>query len=312
MTGLARHVGTVVDPVEVDALPLVVDPLGGRRLDAGHRRRRWPHVHVRHHLVQHLSGGNPARRPHDAGNAPGTLERGTLLAAERGHPGIRPGILPGTVVGGEDDDGVGRLGADGVHDAADVGVELEHRVGVVAEVRLPLERLRRVRRVVQLHEIDAHEEWIGALCVLLDEGNGGIGLPHIELCQVVIGDSCDPGGGLSGGAFPLVQVHDLLVLLPVLRVVLGEPGVKVRRGVIVGIDARIVGGELSHLVVAMLDGIELGLVAEVPLAREVGPVSVLLEELGDGRRLLPQPVLVSGGDDDRQRRADRNAPGLKR
>src|SRR5262245_49218883 len=50
----------------------------------------------------------------------------------------------------------------------------------------------------------------------------------------------------------------------------------------------------------------------MPLARKVGRVSVLLKELGDRGRFLTQTVLVAGSDDDRQRRADWNAPGDER
>lgn len=79
--------------------------------------------------------------------------------------------------------------------------------------------------------------------------------------------------------------------------------------VAVAIDAGIVRGELLHLVEAMLDRVELGLIAEVPLAGEVSGIAVLLVELGDGRRLFPEAVRVAGNDNDRQRRADRDAPG---
>ncbi len=307
---LAGHVGAVVDAVEIDRLAVVADPCAGRRRrEAGHRRGGRPHVHVRHHLVEHLPAGNPARRPHDARDAEGAFEHAALLAAERRHPGIRPGVLPRAVVGGDDDDGVGRLGPDRVHDAADVGVELQHRVRVVAELRLAPERLRRVGRVVHLHEVDIHEEGLGAVRVLLDVGDRRVRLPHVEVGQVVVGDPRDLGGGLAGHALPFIQVHDLLVGLPVLRVVLREPRVKVRRGVVVGVDARIVGGELLHLVEAVLDRVELGLVAEMPLAREVGRVAVLLEELGDRRRLRLQAVLVTGRHDHGQGGADRDAAG---
>src|SRR5206468_5235200 len=134
----------------------------------------------------------------------------------------------------------------------------------------------------------------------------------IELGQVVVIDQRDLLGGLADHAFPLVQVDDLLVFLPVLRVVLREPGMRPRRRVVVVIDAWVVGGEFLHLVEAMLDRVGLGLVAEMPLAREVGRVAVLLEELGDRRGFLAQEVLITRRDDDRQRRADGNAPGDER
>ena len=82
--------------------------------------------------------------------------------------------------------------------------------------------------------------------------------------------------------------------------------------VAVGIDTRVVGRELLHLVEAVIDRVELLHVAEMPLAGEVGLIAVLLEELGDGRRVRVQAVRVAGNDHDRQRRADRDAPGHER
>src|SRR5215467_5396625 len=75
---------------------------------------------------------------------------------------------------------------------------------------------------------------------------------------------------------------------------------------------RIVGGELLHLVEAVCDRIGFGLVAHMPFAGKIRRVAVLSEEFGDRRRLCPEVVLVTWGDDDRQRRADRVAPGQKR
>ena len=82
--------------------------------------------------------------------------------------------------------------------------------------------------------------------------------------------------------------------------------------VVIGIDARIVGGELFHFVEAMFDRVEFGLIAQMPLAREIGRIAVLLEELGDRRRGLRQAVLVARHNHHRQRRADRDASGHER
>ena len=62
----------------------------------------------------------------------------------------------------------------------------------------------------------------------------------------------------------------------------------------------------------MLGRIGLGLVAQMPFAGEVRRVAVLLEELGDRRRLLAQAVFVARRHHDRQRGADRNASGHER
>jgi hypothetical protein len=56
--------------------------------------------------------------------------------------------------------------------------------------------------------------------------------------------------------------------------------------VAIRVDARIVGSKLLHFIEAMFNRVELGLIAQMPLAGEVRAISVLLEELGDGRRGL--------------------------
>ena len=98
--------------------------------------------------------------------------------------GVGPGVLPGAVVGGEDDNRVGRFGADDVHDPADVVVKLQHRIRVVAKVRLAREHLVRAGGLVHLHEVDVHEERLAVFRVLLDVFDRGIRLPHIEVGEV--------------------------------------------------------------------------------------------------------------------------------
>jgi hypothetical protein len=81
----------------------------------------------------------PAGCPHDARNPPTGFEWGALLAPELTGSSVGIGVLPGTVVGGEDDDRVGGLGADCIHNATDVVVEFHELVRVVAEPGLALE-----------------------------------------------------------------------------------------------------------------------------------------------------------------------------
>ncbi len=255
MLRLARDVGGVVDAVEVDRLAVVVLPFTvGRRRQADHRCGRGPHVHVRHHFVEDLPGRNPARRPHDARHPEGAFEARALLAAERIGAGVGPRVLPGAVVRRVDDDGVGRLGADGVHDPADVGVHLDHLVGVVAEARLAHERLVRAGRLVHAHEVHAHEERLAVLGVLLDVGDRRIRLADVEIGQVL---QRDHGAAvaldrrLARRAFPFIPVHRLLVHVPVFLVVFREEWVRIGRRVFIAIDTRVVGGELLHLVEAV-------------------------------------------------------------
>ena len=135
MQRLARDVGAVVDAVEIDRLAVIVDPRTvGRRGEADHRRQRRPAIDMRHHLAVACACRNLAGRPHDARYTEAALERRTFFAAERNGAGVRPRILPRAIVGGDDDDGVGSVGPNFVHDLADVGIKFYHGIGVVAEV----------------------------------------------------------------------------------------------------------------------------------------------------------------------------------
>ena len=300
MLCLAQDVGAVVDAVEVDGLAVVVLHFAsGRRRDARHRRQRRPAVDVRHHFAILYARRDVSGPPHDGRNAPAAFKGRSLLAAERGGSGIGIGIEPGAVVGGQDDDGVGRIGTNRIHYLADVGVHFHEGIRVVAEVRLASELGRRIGRVVHLDPVHVHEERLAALRVLLDVGDGVVGLPFVHRRHVVVGDRADPLGGLTGHSFPLAQVHDGVVHLFEFRVVRREPGMEPLGGVRVGIDAGVIGGELLHLIEAMLGWIGRRLVAQVPLAGEVRGVTVLLEEFGDRRGLRAEVVLVARSNHDR-------------
>src|SRR5262249_26503381 len=105
-------------------------------------------------------------------------------------------------------------------------------------------------------------------------------LPYVEGRQGVPGYLRDLLRRLTSDALPLVHVHDLEVLLREVLVVRRKPR-EPGGGIAVGIDARVVGAESLHLVEAVRDRVRLRLVAQVPLAREIGRIAVLLEELGD-------------------------------
>src|SRR5207244_6485372 len=108
------------------------------------------------------------------------------------------------------------------------------------------------------------------------------------------------------------HIHDAEVLLGEFRIVRGEPRMEPRTGIGVGIDAGIIGRERLHLVEAVLDWIRFRFVAEMPFAREVRRVAVLLEELRNSGCLLAEGVLVARGDHNRQGWTDGAAPGDKR
>ena len=252
------------------------------------------------------------RPPHDSRNAPASFERGSLLTPERCRTGVGIGIEPGAVVGGHDHDRIGCNGPDGIHDLADISVHLHQRVRVVPEMGPAGEVGRRIGRVVHLEEIDVHEERLVVVGVLLDVVDGVGGLLLVESGKSLVGDLAEILGRLAGHAFPFVQVHVFAEDLGELRIIRREPGMEPLVRVVVGIDAGIVGGEILHLVEAMLDRIGLGLVAQMPFAGEVRRVAVLLKELGDRRRLLAQGVFVARRHHDRQGGADRNASGHER
>jgi hypothetical protein len=83
---------------------------------------------------------------------------------------------------------------------------------------------------------------------------------------------------LAACPLPFAEIHGVVIHLVEFRVARREPGMEEPGGVVVRINAGIVGGEMLHLIDAMRGGIGFGLVAEMPLAGKVGRVTVLLEE----------------------------------
>ena len=121
-------------------------------------------------------------------------------------------------------------------------------------------------RIVHLHEIHIHKEWLGVLGVLLDVFDSRIGLPNVELMQVIGVDARDLGRRLTRDAFPLVQIDDLLIFVPIGGVEFREPRMSGIIRVVIHVDARIVGGELLHFVEAVFNRVKFGLIAQMPLA----------------------------------------------
>jgi hypothetical protein len=199
---------------------------------------------------------------------------------------IGPSILPSAIVSGEDHNGIGSIRSDFIQNSADMIVELQHRVRVSSEARLSGKLRSRIVWVVHLHEVDIHEERLVVLGVFLDVVEREVSLPNIEGRQIVPVDIVALPRGFPGFSLPFVHVHDVKIFLLVFGVVGREPWVKPNRGVAVSVHSRIIRGERLHLIEAVLDWVSLGFVTEVPFAREVGRVAVLLEELRDGGRFL--------------------------
>ena len=166
-----EDIGAVVDAVEVDRLAVVVHHLAcGRGLEADHGGEGGPAIDVRHYLVVLRSCRNFARPPHQSGtrkppSKPVPFMPGTARCQRRGkHPARHRCCC-------DDDDRIGRICANGVHDPADVVVEFQHRIRVVAEMSPSSELRRGIVRVVHLHEVDAHEERPVTLGMALDVGD---------------------------------------------------------------------------------------------------------------------------------------------
>ncbi len=67
-------------------------------LPDGRQQGRRP-VHMRHNLVRYTARLDLARPAHHRRHAETAFPAGVLLAAERGHAGVRPGVHVRTVVG---------------------------------------------------------------------------------------------------------------------------------------------------------------------------------------------------------------------
>jgi hypothetical protein len=72
------------------------------------REKRGRPVQVRNNAVINRAGFDVARPAYHRGHAVSAFPVGVLLAAERRHARVRPGVRVGAVVGGIHDDGVVR------------------------------------------------------------------------------------------------------------------------------------------------------------------------------------------------------------
>jgi hypothetical protein len=124
----------------------------------------------------------------------------------------------------------------------------------------------------------------------LTVSNGRIGLPDIEFMKIVVIDAGDSGRRLAYGTFPLIQIDDLLIRVPIGGIEFWEPRMGEATRIVIRIDARKVSSKLLHFTEAMFNRIELGLITQMPLAREIRAIAVPLKELGDRRRGLRQAI----------------------
>ena len=233
-------------------------------------------------------GRNAAGGPHDAGDALSAFEVGSFAVAEWfGGAAVVFKMQPGAVVGGEDD--VGVVGetflADGVHEAADLGVDVFDDAGVsILRIRVA-DILRYEERDVR-HAVGEVEEE-GLLLVGGDELDGFVG--------VAAGD-----GALVDGEFDDFLISDergapvedvFILILP--RGVPTDPWLPLVVGVVhvVGVGNAVVAVETLGA------GEAFRVVAEVPLADAGGCVALGFEVIGDGD-LVGVHAAGAGGKED--------------
>ena len=249
-------------------------------------------------------GCDRARPPGDRRDPAATLVVGALRPPERRVAAVRVDVLPCAVVRRPDDERVlldPQL-ADLVDDHADVMVELDERVEVLALAhRLSDEVGVGQVRLVQLRRVQVQEERIVAVGVrveivgrvldrlLVDEGD----LRRVELLGLV---PLLTRLALHGADHVAPHLHDL-------GVVEREVGVELRVRVRVGV--QVVERRVVHLVEAVRRRHRVVLLAEVPLADLAGVVAGLLEDARDRPLTSRKTAALTGECHRRHPAADR-------
>ena len=228
-----------------------------------------------------FDSGLDLRPPGDRGNAVAALADGALRAAERRVAGVGVNVLPGAVVGRPENVGVlvETERANLVQDTADAGVGLDDGVGIlglghgfVHEVRM------RHVRLVNLHEVDAHEERLAGfgrlveilerrlLDVVVEERDPDDAL--LRACSTYWPLTLNSSFGCFAGVAGQRALRHPVEHVAELRVHVGEP-----RRVAIGVGVEVVETGILHLVVALRVGHRVVGFAEVPLAGEEGLVA---------------------------------------
>ena len=150
----------------MNVLPAASWPLSSFSLTSGSpaaARNVWQPVVPADDLVGHRPGLDLARPADHARHPERALPVGVLLAAERGHGAVRPGVHVRAVVGRVEDDGVvGDLQVvERLEQLADVPVVLDHAVGVLGpggQPRRAAAVCRDVRAQVHPRAVEPAEE----------------------------------------------------------------------------------------------------------------------------------------------------------
>ena len=277
---------------------------------AGHLEEGRQPVVVLHDVVAHRAGLDLARPAHQQRDAERTFPVGVLLAAERRHAAVGPGVAVRAVVGAVHHEGVvgeAQL-VEQVEHLAHVLVVVDHRV-VVGRLPLPglaQARLLGVREEVHVSRVQPHEPRLAGLVLALDEVARG-------------GDKFVVAGfhallGQRAGVLDLLLADLAPARLDRLVVLVGGPGVHHAARSELLLEPRILrvvdhlrlffGVEVvevaEELVEAVVGGQHVVQVAQVVLAELARGVALFLEQRRDGDDLLVHAHRRGGDADLRQ------------
>ncbi len=145
---------------------------------AGNAKNGWQHVVVSDDFIRHLARLDPARPTQYRRHSVSAFPIRILLAAERCHPRIRPGVHVRTVVGRVHDKSVVRDAKviERLQHRADILVVIDHGVVVRALPAASLTDALRLRMGAQVHvgEVYPNEERPVRSRLSLDEIGGSV------------------------------------------------------------------------------------------------------------------------------------------
>lgn len=281
---LVRALGALA-PFQQRQEILAIDHTVSGKLCSGKSGASGKKVHAGGHFGALLAGGNPSWPPHHGGHPHPALEAGKFVTFERMskatdatvHVALHPGVgcqLPRAVIGGVYDQGVliELQLAKGLEDLSGRPIEFLDGVPVKANLAFALEERSRIEGNVR-HGVGKVDEE-GFLLILLDEGNGFLG--------VALGQGVLVGGVFDD--FSVAHQRNEVFLHPALDVLQSDPfsqddvvgqGLSWVEGHVVAVGNAEVGVEPLAGRQKLLE------VPEVPLPDAGGRIALGLEQVRD-------------------------------
>ncbi|MNV42930.1 hypothetical protein D3C71_1346300 [compost metagenome] len=264
---------------------------------------------------------NLAGHPRDGRHAVAAFAHGALGTAKRGVARVGVYVLPGTVVGGVEDQRVlvQAQRPHFVHDAPDARIQFHDRIGILA-FRQRLADVVGVRHVglVDLHEVDVHEEGLFGLGVAIQVVQRG--LFHVAVKErnadhafLAVHDGrvhilpidLEFFARLFAGVARQRAARDLLEHGAQFWIHVGEPG-----GIRIGVGVKVIQARVLHFVIALGVGQRIVRFAQVPLAGEECLVATGFQYRGQRPFLCRQAAALALERNGRHAAAVWNAAGL--